>query len=44
MAPKELDGLPLMPATAGAYLDQVAISLSDYVPSHTRLHGRNTQR
>ena len=27
---KELDGLPLALATAGAYLDQVAISLSDY--------------
>ncbi len=28
---KELDGLPLALATAGAYLDQVAISLSDYL-------------
>ena len=27
----ELDGLPLTLATAGAYLDQVAISLSDYL-------------
>jgi tetratricopeptide (TPR) repeat protein len=27
---KELDGLPLALVTAGAYLDQVAISLSDY--------------
>ena len=28
---KELDGLPLALATAGAYLDQVAISLPDYL-------------
>ena len=28
---KELDGLPLALATAGAYLDQVAVSLSDYL-------------
>jgi hypothetical protein len=28
---KELDGLPLALATAGAYLYQVAISLSDYL-------------
>jgi hypothetical protein len=28
---KELDGLPLALATARAYLDQVAISLSDYL-------------
>ena len=28
---KELDGLPLALATAGAYLDQVAISLADYL-------------
>jgi hypothetical protein len=28
---KELDGLPLALATAGAYLDQVAISLLDYL-------------
>lgn len=28
---KELDRLPLALATAGAYLDQVAISLSDYL-------------
>jgi hypothetical protein len=28
---KELDGLPLALATAGAYLDQVAISFSDYL-------------
>ncbi|KAH7303005.1 hypothetical protein BKA65DRAFT_240068 [Rhexocercosporidium sp. MPI-PUGE-AT-0058] len=28
---KELDGLPLALATAGAYLDQVAISLSDFL-------------
>jgi tetratricopeptide (TPR) repeat protein len=28
---QELDGLPLALATAGAYLDQVAISLSDYL-------------
>ena len=28
---EELDGLPLALATAGAYLDQVAISLSDYL-------------
>jgi hypothetical protein len=28
---KELDGLPLALATAGVYLDQVAISLSDYL-------------
>ncbi|KAH6673053.1 hypothetical protein B0J14DRAFT_654782 [Halenospora varia] len=28
---EELDGLPLAIATAGAYLDQVAISLSDYL-------------
>jgi len=28
---KELDGLPLALATAGAYLNQVAISLSDYL-------------
>jgi hypothetical protein len=28
---RELDGLPLALATAGAYLDQVAISLSDYL-------------
>ncbi|KIN06945.1 hypothetical protein OIDMADRAFT_150200 [Oidiodendron maius Zn] len=28
---KELDGLPLALATAGAYLDQVAISLSEYL-------------
>ncbi|PQE13523.1 nb-arc and tpr domain protein [Rutstroemia sp. NJR-2017a WRK4] len=31
MLAKELDGLPLALATAGAYLDQVAISLSDYL-------------
>jgi hypothetical protein len=28
---RELDGLPLALATAGAYLDQVAVSLSDYL-------------
>jgi hypothetical protein len=28
---KELDGLPLALATAGAYLDQVTINLSDYL-------------
>ena len=28
---KELDGLPLALATAGAYLDQAAISFSDYL-------------
>ena len=28
---KELDGLPLALATAGAYLDQMAISFSDYL-------------
>jgi hypothetical protein len=28
---KELDGLPLALATAGAYLDQVAISFADYL-------------
>jgi hypothetical protein len=28
---KELDGLPLALATAGAYLDQVAISFLDYL-------------
>jgi hypothetical protein len=28
---KELDGLPLALATVGAYLDQVAISVSDYL-------------
>ena len=28
---KELDGLPLALATTGTYLDQVAISLSDYL-------------
>src|SRR2546423_13172447 len=28
---EELDGLPLALATAGAYLDQVAISFSDYL-------------
>jgi hypothetical protein len=28
---KELDGLPLALATAGTYLDQVAVSLSDYL-------------
>jgi hypothetical protein len=28
---KELDGLPLALATAGAYLDQVVVSLSDYL-------------
>src|ERR1700740_711547 len=28
---KELDGLPLALATAGAYLDQTAISFSDYL-------------
>ena len=28
---KELDGFPLALATAGAYLDQVAISLLDYL-------------
>ncbi|PMD56971.1 uncharacterized protein K444DRAFT_565764 [Hyaloscypha bicolor E] len=28
---KELDGLPLALATAGAYIDQVAISFSDYL-------------
>jgi hypothetical protein len=27
----ELDGLPLALTTAGAYLDQVAISISDYL-------------
>jgi tetratricopeptide (TPR) repeat protein len=31
MLARELDGLPLALATAGAYLDQVAISLSDYL-------------
>ncbi|KFY30536.1 hypothetical protein V494_08120, partial [Pseudogymnoascus sp. VKM F-4513 (FW-928)] len=31
MLTKELDGLPLALATAGAYLDQVAVSLSDYL-------------
>ncbi|KAG4427041.1 hypothetical protein IFR05_017476, partial [Cadophora sp. M221] len=31
MLAKELDGLPLALATAGAYLDQVAVSLSDYL-------------
>ncbi|KAI9780438.1 MAG: hypothetical protein M1839_006712 [Geoglossum umbratile] len=31
MLAKELDGLPLALATAGAYLDQVAISFSDYL-------------
>jgi tetratricopeptide (TPR) repeat protein len=30
MLAEELDGLPLALATAGAYLDQVAMSLSDY--------------
>ena len=28
---QELDGLPLALATAGAYLDQSAISFSDYL-------------
>ena len=28
---EELDGLPLALATAGAYLNQVALSLSDYL-------------
>jgi hypothetical protein len=28
---KELDGLPLALATAGAYLDQTAIGFSDYL-------------
>ena len=28
---KELDGLPLALATAGAYLDQTALSFSDYL-------------
>ena len=28
---KELDGLPLALATDGAYLDQAAISFSDYL-------------
>ncbi|PQE27753.1 hypothetical protein CJF31_00009986 [Rutstroemia sp. NJR-2017a BVV2] len=31
MLARELDGLPLVLATAGAYLDQVAISLSEYL-------------
>ncbi|KIM98316.1 hypothetical protein OIDMADRAFT_202132 [Oidiodendron maius Zn] len=31
MLARELDGLPLALATAGAYLDQVAVSLSDYL-------------
>jgi tetratricopeptide (TPR) repeat protein len=31
MLAKELDGFPLALATAGAYLDQVAISFSDYL-------------
>ncbi|KFY31766.1 hypothetical protein V493_00848 [Pseudogymnoascus sp. VKM F-4281 (FW-2241)] len=31
MLATELDGLPLALATAGAYLDQVAVSLSDYL-------------
>jgi len=31
MFARELDGLPLALATAGAYLDQVAVSLSDYL-------------
>ena len=28
---EELDGLPLALATAGAYLDQTALSFSDYL-------------
>ncbi|OBT63871.1 hypothetical protein VE03_06634 [Pseudogymnoascus sp. 23342-1-I1] len=31
MLARELDGLPLALATAGAYLDQVAVSVSDYL-------------
>ncbi|KAL5353528.1 hypothetical protein ACLOAV_001565 [Pseudogymnoascus australis] len=31
MLARELDGLPLALATAGAYLDQVAVSISDYL-------------
>jgi tetratricopeptide (TPR) repeat protein len=31
MLARELDGLPLALATAGAYLDQVAVNLSDYL-------------
>ncbi|KFY90041.1 hypothetical protein V498_06214 [Pseudogymnoascus sp. VKM F-4517 (FW-2822)] len=31
MLARELDGLPLALATAGAYLDQVAVSFSDYL-------------
>ena len=31
MIDKEMDGLPLAIATAGAYLDQVAVSLPDYL-------------
>jgi hypothetical protein len=37
---KEMDGLPLALATAGAYLDQVAISVPDYL---RRSHGRNSK-
>jgi tetratricopeptide (TPR) repeat protein len=36
----ELDGLPLALATAGAYLDQVAISFSDYLRLYTESWAR----
>jgi hypothetical protein len=37
---KELDGLPLALATAGTYLDQVAISFSDYLRRFKELWGK----
>ncbi|KAF2434644.1 kinesin light chain 1, partial [Tothia fuscella] len=37
---KELDGLPLALATAGAYLDQVAVSFKDYLRLYKESWGR----